>query len=93
MVEIEIDGIAVVGDPYINLALSVLVLAKRDSEKRHGDSNQMWTEFKRYLLKVRNPDPMEVARWVVEFMERKGIRDYCQSVRDRDIARERVKVK
>lgn len=83
-------------DPYIRLMLSVLESAKQEAGNKEYPCywNVMWYEFKRDYLKGRailHPDPLHVALWVGEFIQRNGVEAYCQSVRDKDISRERVK--
>ena len=70
------------GVPYINLMLAELGLAKQDSEKGHA--NSMWTTFKNeFIGKGENPDPMEVAWWVADFMKNNGVAECCQTQMER----------
>lgn len=85
-----------IGDPYINLMLATLALARADSSKKGSDHNLMWDEFKHDFPqcdKIKHPHPRRIAEWVIDFIKRRNVADYCQSVRAKDIERERVNIR
>ena len=85
------QNIDLAGDPYINVMLAVLARAKKDGERRHGRCNLMWAKFKEdypgYLDMI-NIDPLGKAEWVIEFILKYGVMDYCLSVKDKETERE-----
>jgi len=55
--------------PYIDLCLSILALAKKDASSGRGKSNEMWTDFQRsHDMTNRNVDGFAIALWVSQWI-------------------------
>ena len=76
------------GDGYTNLLLSTLNQAVRDGKRRRSRPNLMCTEFEHDFGGRINHSSVEVAEWVLDFIAKYRVKEYCLSVRDQDSARE-----
>jgi len=73
---------------HVNLLLSVLKLAKEDGARRYGRPNSMYNRFKRDFSGKIYHDPLLVAEWVMDFIRKYGVKEYCLSVQEKETSKE-----